>query len=105
MKKERAPEFYRPLELWQTSTVTLGSRGRKEDRQRALRLYCTQITEMWMLQIRTPMSVQGRAEGKKAIAACADLTVADMVALRDAINAFLAERDYLLSLVDEEKAP
>lgn len=80
-------DFYRAVLKWQTGTVTIKSR------ERAIRLYCTNSGQAWLLQVRTPVSRADGSEGKAAIAAGATLLRDDMIALRDAITALLIDAD------------
>jgi hypothetical protein len=85
----RVEDFYRPIE----HIRTFKSQD-SDSRERAIRLYCTQVGGSWALQVRSPMSLgsggYGR-EGKDFIIAGATLGLDDMRALRDAIDAFLTE--------------
>lgn len=68
-----------------------------EDRDELLRGYCTSVCQSWELQIRTPRTKGHGVEGKRAVAAIAVLEVDDMIALREWIDAHLAERARLLA--------
>jgi len=78
--------FYRPV-------VHAGSMVVKNvEREQAIRLYCEQSGTAWLLQVRGPQRLGfGGREGKAFMVAGATLTRDDMVALREAIDALLAE--------------
>ena len=61
----------------------------------AVRLYCTSVYEggVWSLQVRTRMKRADGRPGAKSIAAIASLSVADMIALREAIDVLLSEQE------------
>ena len=61
------------------------------DHERAIRLFPTTRNTTWALQVRAPMELPRAREGKDYIIACAHLSIDDLVALRDAANAALAE--------------
>lgn len=87
-------EFYRKLDRTQTIALSRES----DARDRAVRLYQTasappHAEHRWALQIRTPVTLANGQDGTKDIAAHADLGVADLRALRDAIEAELARAE------------
>lgn len=84
----RLPDFYR------TDMYARADKVKGVPREMAVRLYSTQSCTTWDLQVRAPIRVQG-GEGKDFIVSAASLSRPDLVALRDAINAFLAEADAL----------
>lgn len=88
---KRVEQFYRPIEYIRTFKTKDA-----DSRERAIRLYCTQSGESWTLQIRSPMSLGSSGygpESKDFIIAGAPLGLADMRALRDAIDAHLLEAE------------
>ncbi len=62
------------------------------DRERGIRLYCETSATTWNLQVRGPQTLAKGGEGP-FIVATAPMSRAQMIGLRDAIDAFLAEAD------------
>lgn len=78
--------FYRPVHSAGASVV------KDVEREHAIRLYCEQSGESWLLQVRGPQRLGlGHREGKAFMVAGAMLNRDDLIALRDAINALLDE--------------
>ena len=87
--------FYKPVEYADAKKVN------NVERERAIRLYCTQRGYSWLLQVRAPMTLgTGNKEGKDFIVSGATLDKATMLELRDAIDAILAETGEPLSSAD-----
>ena len=63
------------------------------DRESGVRAYCEQTDSVWAIQVRGPMRLRSGREGKDFIVATATLEREQMVALRDAIDRFLAGED------------
>lgn len=81
-------QFYRPIEGIRIYKAKI------DDRERGVRLLCTQSAQLWTLQIRSPISLGSHGygpDGKDFIIAGAPLSRDDMRALRDSIDAFLKE--------------
>jgi hypothetical protein len=76
-------DFYQPVKYGSITKV------KDVPRVRAIRLYCEQAGGSWGLQIRAPLNLQNRKEGKDFIVAHATLHREDLEALRDAINEHL----------------
>lgn len=90
-------DFYRPIERVRTYKA-----NDVENRERGIRLFCTQSGSMtgnpkhwhWTLQVRSPMTLGTSGYGKEGrdfVIAGAPLGLDDMRALRDAITAMLKE--------------
>jgi len=64
------------------------------DDGRTIRLYTTQFAERWCLQIRGPLGkgFLGNNDSAEFVIASADLTIDQMIALRNAISDHLAGR-------------
>lgn len=58
-----------------------------------VRLYCTQHATSWKLQIRGTLGIgcNGMRKGKSSVIAGVDLSIPQMVDLRNAINEFISE--------------
>lgn len=58
-----------------------------------VRLYCTQWGYSWKLQVRGPLSVgcNGTKSGKSSVIASADLSLEQMISLKDALSEFISE--------------
>lgn len=83
-------QFYRPVEGIRTF------KAKVENRERGILLYCETSRNTWSLQVRSPISLGSSgagADGKDFVIASAPLSVDDMRALRDAIDAFLVEAE------------
>lgn len=78
-------QFYRPVPHVTAMKV------KNVDPERAIRLYCTSAGTTWSLQVRSPATRANGSDGHDFIVANAVLSVADMKALRKAIDEFLAE--------------
>ena len=78
--------FYLPVEHGETIKAN-DCEG--EDRERAVRLYCTSMDRAWSLQVRGTIKRADGRQGKDFIIACASLDKEGMRALRDAIDAML----------------
>ena len=90
MSAERIDQFYRPNEHVRTYKAKI------DDRERGVRLFCTQSGYSWLLQIRSPMTLGSSGygpDGKDFVIAGAPLDKDTMHALRDAIDAFLKEAE------------
>jgi|GEM_PF-3029251 len=72
------------------------------ERESAVRAYCEQMGTTWALQVRGPMKLRGGREGKDFVVAIAHLDRAELQALRDSIDHFLAGED-LPNEADETK--
>ena len=79
------PDLYRVLDHVHVNKVKLVP---PED---AVRLYCTQHGEAWCLQVRGTMCLASGKAGADFVVASGSLYREDMVALRDAIDAFLKD--------------
>jgi hypothetical protein len=81
-------EFYQP-----TKRIRIMKASGAKDFERAIRLYCSQFNATWELQIRGPNGIgyAGMADGKDNLVANASLTKQELIALRDAIDAALAD--------------
>lgn len=81
-------EFYRKVRR-------AGSKAERHvEREQAIRLYCEMSGESWILQVRGPEWIgSGWTEGKKFQIATAHLSKPDLVGLRQAIDALLAESE------------
>lgn len=60
---------------------------------RMIRIYCTMMGAAWKLQIRGPLGIgcNGTRDGKSSIIANVDLSLPEMIALRDALDEFILE--------------
>lgn len=90
MSKDRVEDFYRPMDGVRTF------KSKDCERERAVRLYCTQWKSAWCLQLRAPLSLGSGSygpEGKDFVIAGASLDLKDMRALRDALSAFIVEAE------------
>jgi hypothetical protein len=67
-----------------------------------VRLYCTQWATSWKLQVRGPLSVgcNGTKEGKSSVIANAELSLEQMISLRDALNEFINEAQRAITQVE-----
>lgn len=83
----KTDDLYRRIEYAQATKVN------NVDREPAIRLYCTSLATTWSLQVRGPTRIARGKEGRDFIVASASLHVADMRALRDAIDGFLKEAE------------
>lgn len=79
------PEMYRPIDYADISA------HKDVERERAIRLYCTQHGQAWCLQVRAPEKLSNFREGKAFYIATATLLREDMIALRDVLTASLGE--------------
>ena len=71
-------------------------------RESGVRLYCYQADSSWEIQVRGPLKLRSGRESKDFIVATGSLEREQMVALRDAIDRFLAGVDQTDS-ADETK--
>lgn len=83
-----AEQFYRPLKYIE---ATKHRPKDMPDRERAIRLYCTQSGSRWTLQLRTPVKLDNGRDGVDFIVAGASLDRDALMALRDACDRLLAD--------------
>lgn len=83
----RVEEFYRKIGYLRIAKTDL------KNVERGVRLYCEMFRASWLLQIRGPLGIGplGMRDSKQGIIASAHLNREELVALRDSINAHLAE--------------
>ncbi len=84
---DRVEQFYRVVDHADAMKV------KRVERERAVRLYCTASYGggQWSIQVRAPIMLADRTEGRDFIVATASLDAEDMRALRDSIDAHLAD--------------
>lgn len=85
MSDDQPRDFYRPLPYIDIRRVN----DAHVERESAIRLYCATVCSTWLLQVRALITLGNGQQGKDFIVASASLSVDDLRALRDAINAEL----------------
>ena len=86
---EKTPDFY------YTGALRIETHSAPKDapHEAAVRLYSEQALMAWLLQVRSPVRLQGGRKGKGFVLSNVTLDRGGMRALRDAIDAHLRECD------------
>lgn len=85
-------EFFRPIESIHTYKATSDVEG--EGAKRAIRIYRSfnnGVDSRWEFQIRAPLSLVNRRDGKDFVIAGANLGKTDLLAIRTAIDEALSD--------------